>query len=392
MNPTAGRHSALDRARALRNDTLYLNIACPSAPNQSSGNKHTISIRYGTDWAVETPHDLETERIAAALGGYCACLALIDKTIPAIHANFDHLTRRADVTMYKNRRGQIHLLRTQTKRSCCSEWPFYDVVDASRHLRSAEHIANYNDAPLWQVKRVANAIEEVVTPIFTTFDDVARRMHDRKLVSELWRAGIHPESAREYLDLIPEVTEPVPLQFFLGVAYSGLSKHWLREVARIRPDASTATWLAWVPESARQASIPEWKAWLQYGLSTNDTELAIVERITSQKVKAVAQVAKWEPARAATALTSWAKAGCSPTVAHMRVLAQSGRTNVVVTHREIDQLRKRVAEDTSIDLSELQRTELGILLALLGHPDAVITALRQGIYSVHHLEPTESEQ
>lgn len=391
MNPEPQGRPASNRATAPRDDTLYLNIECPRTPDHSSGNKHTVSIHYGADWAVETPHDLQAERIAAALGGYCACLDLIDKTIPAIRANMDHLTRRAEVTMAKNRRGQIHILRGETTRHCCTGWSFDSVAEASWHLRSAHHISNYNDAPLWQIEKVLKALERKIKPRFEDYNDVEERLPKQQRVSQLWGVGIHPKTAREYLALVPAVTEPLPLDYFIGVAYSGLNKDWLREVAAARPNAETATWLAWVPDLTRHAGIPEWKTWLKYGLSTNDTEIALIERITSEVVNATAHATGWQPSRAAAALTAWAKAGCSPTIEHIQLLARNGRSHVGVTDRQLNQLWNQTVEDTRIELRELQRTELGVLLALLGHPDAVLTALHHGIYSVHDLQSTENE-
>lgn len=162
-------------------------------------------------------------------------------------------------------------------------------------------------------------------------------------------------------------------------------------MSSIRPDAATATWLAWVPDLARHASIPEWKTWLRYGLPTSDTELALTERISSEKVNAVAEATTWQPAKAAAALTAWAKAECSPTIDHMRVLAQNGRKHVVATHKQIDKLWNRAVQDTTIDLRKLDRTEVGVLLALLGHPDPVLTAVRHGIFSAHDLQTNEHE-
>ena len=53
---------------------------------------HQVTVHH--DWRVTVPHDLGGERVAAALGGHCSCLELVDRVIPAVRAIMPLLSRQ----------------------------------------------------------------------------------------------------------------------------------------------------------------------------------------------------------------------------------------------------------------------------------------------------------
>lgn len=64
---------------------LTLMLECRLSPTAVTGERHPVTIH--ADWRVETPHDLEAERVAAAFGGYTSCLELVDRTLPAFRTS-----------------------------------------------------------------------------------------------------------------------------------------------------------------------------------------------------------------------------------------------------------------------------------------------------------------
>ena len=63
---------------------LVIKVPCRTSAEPGARAKvHAITLE--ADGSVTTPHDLDNERIAAALGGYLSCLDLVDKAVPAFH-------------------------------------------------------------------------------------------------------------------------------------------------------------------------------------------------------------------------------------------------------------------------------------------------------------------
>jgi hypothetical protein len=56
-------------------EPLTLKVRCwTSRSSKAPVTRHPVTIH--PDWSVTTPHDLESERVAAAFGGYLSCLDL----------------------------------------------------------------------------------------------------------------------------------------------------------------------------------------------------------------------------------------------------------------------------------------------------------------------------
>lgn len=60
---------------------LHLRTRCFVDASHRRPRTHPIVLH--PDWSVDTGHDLESERIAVAFGGYLSCLDLVDKVVPA---------------------------------------------------------------------------------------------------------------------------------------------------------------------------------------------------------------------------------------------------------------------------------------------------------------------
>ena len=62
---------------------LTISIRCSTVRANGPGKRHDITIN--PDWTITTPHDLDLERIATAMGGYLSCLEFGDHTLPALY-------------------------------------------------------------------------------------------------------------------------------------------------------------------------------------------------------------------------------------------------------------------------------------------------------------------
>ena len=47
-------------------------VECRTSRSSVRGEPHRVSI--APDWSVQTPHDLDAERVGVAFGGYASCL------------------------------------------------------------------------------------------------------------------------------------------------------------------------------------------------------------------------------------------------------------------------------------------------------------------------------
>ena len=98
------------------------------------------------------PHDLEAERTAAAFGGSCDCLQLVDRVVPAARRWLE-LQLRAEVP-------QLAVTATGRPLAPCPVCPgpvrseAGDLLAAVDHLRSIEHMARERDCDAARLQRV----------------------------------------------------------------------------------------------------------------------------------------------------------------------------------------------------------------------------------------------
>jgi len=350
---------------------------------ETRGERHAVIVR--PDWSVATPHDMAAERIAAAFGGYTSCLDLVDKTIPAFRAALPLLSRRARAAIRRDKRGDWRLAVEQQTDGCCKGRAFRSPGAAARHLRDPGHIAHATGCPRWQLVALMKAAEsawgqwEGVAPAAASEEDEAG---DEATLDELWDAGIHPDEvtalAAEVAAQLPD--QALPASYFLNVVYGSADPSWIAEVLRYRPDANTAAWLSQLSGPAELASTAEWGAWLAFGVPRSDVLAAIEAGIPSEKVATTVGISGWRPGTAAAILIRWAKTGCSPTTEHLQLLARHwidwAPSNAAID--ALEQEAQTAAAFSPVRLQSPDRTELGVMLALLGTRRAVLRSLASG--------------
>lgn len=141
---------------------LTFHIECRPSPTASRGPRHAVTIH--PDWEVETPHDLEAERVAVAFGGYTSCLKLIEKSIPAFRMVLPILVRRELAPIQRDAHGDWHLSSDAQVAKCCRGRRFLSAAAAARHVRGAAHISRAFDAPQWQVASLLRATTQAWNP------------------------------------------------------------------------------------------------------------------------------------------------------------------------------------------------------------------------------------
>ncbi len=80
--------------------------------------RHRVTIE--PDGSVITPHDLDAERIAVALGGYLTCVDLVDRGVPALHRWVRLVLRQEPVPVVSRDDGSSLSLDHKSRRQLCS--------------------------------------------------------------------------------------------------------------------------------------------------------------------------------------------------------------------------------------------------------------------------------
>lgn len=336
------------------------------------GRQHPVVI--GPDWSLSTPHDLEAERVAVALGGYLSCLLLADQVVPAVRTWTQLLARRRLADLTGSRTG------AWTAVGCrCSSRSFQGADGAARHAREEHHWAYLaREVPVRLLAQVAEAVRSAHPP--STWEIAGEhpawpRVREPHGPADLWRAGVPPELVVEIHDALG-AADPLPVRLYVAAAYRRPSYSWLREILDVTGDPDVTTWCAeTITDSDRRT--PELRlTWLRLGLPRRDVEALSASDYGLADAEQGALLMRCGVRRAAIVLAEWHRAGCcpSPTQAFAS-LGFGSAVDRVPTAAAIDAVLRRAQ-----DLRPLPtRTEAGLALVAAG---TVPQAL-------HHLITTE---
>lgn len=353
-----------------------------------------------SDWEVRLPHDLDAERIAVALGGYSSCLELVGRTVPALRAELPLLARAQRPKLrYSPRRREWYLPDECLVAGCCRNRrlpgstgeagrsvAFSSARSASAHLRSASHLAVKHGLPWWQASGALAAVEEwFALELDDPSREAARRVLEPDGLAELWESGLHPGAIVRMADAVPAITEPLPVAFYLGMAYGTVAWSWTAAVLSYRPDPELAGWLVWqdFPDDPRSASL--WGRWLAYGLTRQETVRAVEEQLPVELVAQAATRTGWPEPLLARALVAWAERDLRPTAAHLAELARRRLTPAAPSRGALTELLNDVERLFPNTPATISRTELAVMLAILGNRQSVVLALQHGLRSAAEL-------
>lgn len=338
---------------------ITFTLECRTSRSTPSGVLHEVTLEPG--WQLRTPHDLDAEGVAAAFGGYTSCLEL-DAALSAAREGLRLLQRRVTLPITCNAKGSWRMTATQ---HCCRGRRFHHPGIAARHLRDPAHLARRFRARDWQVARLLAVVDRELGPFAAPPPEgwaVAERIRESDGLDRLWEAGVHPDAVAEMADVASAVVDPLPLWYYLGVAYGGADREWLRATLAHRPDPDVASWLAWTRPDREASSPDDWGRWLSLGLSRYEVTAVLEAGVAPEAAHVVADRAGVAPPFAARIVAAWAVSGCRIGPDHVVTLQAAG----LADHRPSASAIDALADDVRALGHELDRTELAVILALTG--------------------------
>jgi hypothetical protein len=375
-------------------EVLTVKIRCWTSTGSSGPTtRHEVTVH--PDWSVTTPHDLESERVALAFGGYLSCLDLAERSLPAARRWLELQLRVGSAPIVFGRR-----LRWQVNppQKCCANDGFDTATKAAEHLRDPQHLAVEFRAPRRQLTDLIKALTSAYDGAFALDSAEARSAGEvcsrgAKDVTELWYAGMHP---RRILEIHDAVGSPgrLPGRFYLGVMTRGTDLGWLVDTLQVAGQGSgdlelfddatpelaagriegaaepVAEWLAWT-RGAVDVIHPERRGlWIALGVSRRIIVLLDQHAITPGEVELLAMGIGRDPDGAARQLAGWLEAGLRPPVTELVRLHESGLGPLwyVPSIAAVRRLRAELGDDAA----RTSDTDLAFQLAVAGTvPDAI---------------------
>lgn len=330
--------------------SLTFTTECCTDPKSRFGTPHEVTIL--PDWTVVTPHDIDAERVAQALGAkWCSCIKLVDEIVPAYRksvqiADPDNLSSLSA--------AQIAMKRLNL-----------GLVEADRQLQEVHRASK----AVWVTDSVASTL---------------RIAEGRTGLSLIWDRGIHPHAANALSTLVANVDGPLPAQFFVDACWKvNAGYEWLREVIATYPDAQFASAAAGrhlsrdFPTGVLPAS--EISRLRAANVSSGGAVLALEGRLEFDRVRDAAVALSTDFDRAVVILTAWTNIGCYLSSEHCQLISTASSCWPPERHA-LDGLTDRLAQGED----SLLRTELAVMLALAS-PNEIVAAVRQGVRTAAEL-------
>lgn len=373
---------------ALPPDGLTFDVLCRSSADEEV-RPHPVTVTR--DWQLVTPHNLDAERVAVALGGECPCVDLADRTLPAARAYIVHRLRLEPASIVHAENGSW--LATLDAVGCCGQG-FPLARDAAAHLRRPMHWARRFGTTPHAVGRLAQRLLDAIAaeagdPVIANQSQQPRcpvlPEQDRPNLVEpyglilLWDSGLHPEDVASLCRRLAPDGGPVATHDVLEAAYAR------------RPAAAPAPEARATPNSNRTASSEgmhggrrrsdERDAWLRAGVP-----LAAVTTILSgdayslNDARILALRLSRSVAQAGDLLGRWQASGLTPPVDTIVGLYWGPMV--------IEAPPPRALVDRTFELARergVRATRLDAALALVrtGSPEAAIGALADPVRRSH---------
>lgn len=350
------------------NGDLPVVVRCYTAPGSQRYERHNIVLR--ADWTADVPHDVDAERVVAALGGAAiSCVDLLDRDLPAVHAWVKRQLRLELPLLERNRIGGWSSVELSD--GCCasSKPSFRSAADAAEHHRTVKHVVGLFGAAPMHVDRIIDAVvgahrwwEALPHPV-AAFARARRCVEPASGIGALWAAGLHPELVEAVHSRAMPSGRPLRVAFFLGVLTRRPDLDALARVAHGLEDPNILDWLAW-NLTAAAAGGPTCREWLGMGASRQTIELLQPSGYQPADAVLLGTVCRRGSSRGAAILVSWVRAGCRPTVHDLLRVYGEARVSPdrEVSAAAIERLR------TLLHAEGISRTttELGLLLAVAG--------------------------
>lgn len=279
---------------------ITVTVTCRTHPDSTKGStRHPVTLH--PDGTIDTGHDLEQERILAALGGYLSCIQLADVASPAVtewYALERRLVRRP--IRAKQARGPWHAAK---KSHCCAKRGYKTPQDAAAHARDPKHVALTRGAHAWQVAALCRGFATEPVP------DMPGEPW-----TTMWECGMHPDEV-DRISMEIDADDPLPVEFYLGVMARNPSLGWIRDTMRAVPlEPRSITYLAWTYGKADRADPLLRARWLHTGIMDRLALRLINSPYEIADVEAFAAHWAISPVMAGVELMKWCDSGVAPSV------------------------------------------------------------------------------
>lgn len=280
---------------------ITVSVTCRTSRNSTKGSKRHPVTLY-PDGTVDTGHDLEQERILAALGGYLSCLELADVASPAVLEWYTLQQRLADRPIRAaHSRAPWHPAK---RAECCARRGYKTPQEAAAHARDPKHVARTHGAHAWQVAELCRGIAPEPAPEMPG-DPWAT----------MWECGMHPDEL-DRISLEIDADDPLPVYFYLGVIARNPNLAWIRDTMRAVPlEPRSVTYLAWSYSKIDRLDPTLRSQWLRTGIMDRLAQGLINSPYEIADVEAFAAHWAISPAMAGVELMKWCDSGVAPPVA-----------------------------------------------------------------------------
>ncbi|CAN5189167.1 hypothetical protein BH20ACT5_BH20ACT5_14640 [soil metagenome] len=352
---------------------LVITAACRTARTGGSVTHHEVTIE--ADWSVRTPHDIELERIATALGGYLSCVELVDREVPAL-AELMQLRARRVLPRITRRTDGCWTSRALAPDCQCEYVDFHTAVEAAEHVRDPLHVARVHGTEAGQLRWLHAAVTQAHGTDFylPPYDDcgAGQAVRERDGVAQLWEAGVHPRTVGELHRALWPGGSPLPLWFYLGAVSRGTGL--ARAAVAAARDEGLAARLCWTDTELDRTHPDARAAWLRAGIPRKAIDGLAGGAFTPVDVARLAARTRRSITSAAATLAAWHRAGCHPSLEDL-VLLDGSDPWYEPSAGAVDWLWDRIGNARTGPT----RTQIGLMLAACGTRATTLSLLAQGI-------------
>ena len=352
-------------------------VRCRTARTGGPVNTHEVTI--SADWSVQTPHDIELERIASAMGGFLSCVDLVDREIPALRELVQLRARRILPQILRNVAGRWSL-RTLAPDCRCEPFAYASAAEAADHARDPYHVARTHEIVPRRLERLLGAVEDAYGtsryPPPRDVWDASGAVRERDGLGQLWDAGVHPQLVARLHERLWPGGSPMPVWFYLGATSRQPNLIWLAATLAVVPDEDVAVWACWTEAELDRTHPSARAAWLLAGVPRKAIIGLVNGAYTPADVAQLALLSGRSIPSAACALAAWHRAECRPSPDDIVLLDELDVSPCYEPSiRAIDWLYDRVGTARSAP----SRTAVGLMLAVCGTRAAAMLLLGNGI-------------
>lgn len=364
-------------------------VACGAGGTRR--HEHPVTIGPATEagggWQLETGHDLESERIAMALGGgRVRCLDIIEHEIPAIHGYWRSLTRDVLAAIkphFGALKAPLWQVVTPAAECECSSRRWTQPEQAAAHLRDLRHWCKATGAAYPSTGRLLRLLQTATGTASWSeewaFAGYSRRVERETDLIRLWEAGIHPDVVAAVHDGLG-LTDPLNAQAYLHIVTRRLDLEWLRPF--VPGGAQAVTWAASTYKKWDERHPDDRLAWFRAGIHYN-VITAVMGGYSLTDLRTLAEETGMTLNEAGHVMADWRQTSCRPSVTDMvRVFRLVPHGRQAPTPPAL----KAVLHRTKGSRGEMSTTEVGLVLVAAGTTPGAVALIGRGVRSLDEFE------